>query len=251
MCQITRSKKFFIQLQVLSNLIYRKKILPDVSPNSSYINRQADLLRHQLNNDPKNWLNRNNKHQMSIYQRYLLNKKYCVPTKLGTTNESDFWYSSSQTIYQDTCSIKTHNDSEIIADLWQNNKSPRQFNVKYEYKKSEDNNEFDRDKKFDVSQTIIDIGQNATIKQTINNNIYKMDTCWDEDQNIVVDADDLLASVRDKLKISLKNFLKRAQEGTSIELAAFPRTRSYPQSSSLNLVCSTSKGQKQSQSRIL
>lgn len=78
----------------------RSEILPDVSPNSSYINRQADLLRHQLNNDPKNWLNRNNKHQMSIYQRYLLNKKYCVPTKLGTTNESDFWYSSSQTIYQ-------------------------------------------------------------------------------------------------------------------------------------------------------
>lgn len=72
--------------------------------------------------------------------------------------------------------------------MWQNNKSPRQFNVKYEYKKSEDNNEFDRDKKFDVSQTIIDIGQNATIKQTINNNIYKMDTCWDEDQNIVVDV---------------------------------------------------------------
>lgn len=27
-------------------------------------------------------------------------------------------------------------------------------------------------------------------------------------------------------------------------MAAFPRTRSYPQSSSLNLVCSTSKGQK-------
>lgn len=71
--------------------------------------------------------------------------------------------------------------------MWQN-KNPRQFNnVKCEYKKSEDNNAFDKDKKFGVSQ-IIDIGQNATTKQTIKDNIYKMDMCRDADQNIVVDV---------------------------------------------------------------
>lgn len=69
--------------------------------------------------------------------------------------------------------------------MWQD-KVPRQFNnVKYEYKKSEDNNAFNKDKKFGVSQMIIDIGQNATIKQTIKDNI---DMCWNEDQNIVVDV---------------------------------------------------------------
>ncbi|XP_029669537.1 uncharacterized protein LOC115239252 [Formica exsecta] len=211
----------------------RSEIVADVSPNSaSYINRQADSLRHQLSNNPKNWLDRNNKYQMSFYQQYLFNKKYNTPTRISTVNEPDLWYSSSQTIYQDTCSIKTYKDSEIIANLWQD-KVPRQFNnVKYEYKKSEDNNAFNKDKKFGISQMIIDIGQNATIKQTIKDNI---DMCWNEDQNIVVDTDDLLATMRDKLKTSLKNFLKRAQEGTFIELSTFPRTRSHPQSSSLNL----------------
>lgn len=64
--------------------------------------------------------------------------------------------------------------------MWQD-KIPRQFNnVNYEYKKSE-NNVFDKDKKFGVSQMIMDIGQNATIKDNI-------DMCWDEDQNIVVDV---------------------------------------------------------------
>lgn len=79
----------------------RSEIVADVSPNSaSYINRQADSLRHQLSNNPKNWLNRNNKYQMSFYQQYLLNKKYNIPTRISTTNEPDLWYSSSQTIYQ-------------------------------------------------------------------------------------------------------------------------------------------------------
>lgn len=77
------------------------EIVADVSPNSaSYINRQADSLKHQLSNNPKNWLNRNNKYQMSFYQQYLLNKKYNIPTRISTTNEPDLWYSSSQTIYQ-------------------------------------------------------------------------------------------------------------------------------------------------------
>ncbi|KAL6435469.1 hypothetical protein ACFW04_005444 [Cataglyphis niger] len=213
------------------------EIVADVSPNSaSYINRQADSLKHQLSNNPKNWLNRNNKYQMSFYQQYLLNKKYNIPTRISTTKEPDLWYSSSQTIYQDTCSIKTYKDSEIITNLWQD-KIPRQFNnVSYEYKKSE-NNVFDKDKKFGVSQMIMDIGQNATIKDNI-------DMCWNEDQNIVVDTDDLLATVRDRLKTSLKNFLKRAQEGTFIELSTFPCTRSHPQSNSLNLLCFMSKDQK-------
>ncbi|XP_050449061.1 uncharacterized protein LOC126850269 isoform X2 [Cataglyphis hispanica] len=215
----------------------RSEIVADVSPNSaSYINRQADSLKHQLSNNPKNWLNRNNKYQMSFYQQYLLNKKYNIPTRISTTNEPDLWYSSSQTIYQDTCSIKTYKDSEIITNLWQD-KIPRHFNnVNYEYKKSE-NDVFDKDKKFGVSQMIMDIGQNATIKDNI-------DMCWDEDQNIVVDTDDLLATVRDRLKTSLKNFLKRAQEGTFIELSTFPCTRSHPQSNSLNLLCFMSKDQK-------
>lgn len=79
----------------------RSEIIADVSPNSaSYINRQADSLRHQLSNNSKNGLDRNNRHQMSFYQQYLLNKKYYIPTRIDTTNESDLWYSSSQTIYQ-------------------------------------------------------------------------------------------------------------------------------------------------------
>lgn len=79
----------------------RSEVLADVSPNSAlYINRQADSLTHQLSNNPKNWLDRNNRYQMSLYQQYLLNKKYNIPTKISTTNESNLWYSSSQTIYQ-------------------------------------------------------------------------------------------------------------------------------------------------------
>ncbi|XP_072755428.1 uncharacterized protein [Anoplolepis gracilipes] len=221
----------------------RSEILTDVSPNSaSYINRQADSLRYQLSNNPKNWLDRNNRerYQMSFCQQYLLNNKKYIPTKISTTNESNLWYSSSQTIYQDTCSINTYKDSEIVADLWQD-KIPRQFNnVKYEHKKSKDN-KFEKDKKFSVPQMIIDIDQNATIKQTIKDN---MDVCWTKDQNIIVEADDLLPTVRDKLKTSLKNFSKRAQEGIFIKLSAFPRTRSHPQSSCLNLICFTSKDQK-------
>lgn len=79
----------------------RPEVLADVSPNSaSYINRQADSLRHRLSNNPKNWLDKNNRYQMSFYQQYLLNKKYNIPTKISTTNESNLWHSSSQKLYQ-------------------------------------------------------------------------------------------------------------------------------------------------------
>ncbi|GAB1865543.1 hypothetical protein CAJAP_06622 [Camponotus japonicus] len=213
----------------------RSEVLADVSPNSaSYINRQADSLRHRLSNNPKNWLDKNNRYQMSFYQQYLLNKKYNIPTKISTTNESNLWHSSPQKLYQDTCSIKTYKDSEI-EESWQD-KIPRQFN-NVEYKTSKDNNVFDKNEKFDVSQMIINIDQSETIKD--NTDVY-----WNEDQNIILDTDDLLATVRDKLKTSLNNFLKRAQEGTFIEMSAFPRIISHPQSSSLNFVCFTSKGQK-------
>lgn len=79
----------------------RSEVLADVNRNSaSYINRQADSLKHQLTtNNPKNWLDKNNTYQMSFYQQYLL-KKYNIPTKISTTNKSNLWYSSSQTIYQ-------------------------------------------------------------------------------------------------------------------------------------------------------
>lgn len=82
--------------------------------------------------------------------------------------------------------MKTCNNTEIIADLWQN-KIPRQFNdVKYEYKKYEDA----FDKKSGISHMIVDIDQDTTIKQTIKDDIYKMDVCWDEDQNIIINVVD-------------------------------------------------------------
>jgi len=72
--------------------------------------------------------------------------------------------------------------TEIIANLCQH-KIPQQFNEKYECKKFED--AFDNDKK--SSHMIIDVGQ-ATIKQTLKNDIHKMDVCWDEDQNIIINV---------------------------------------------------------------
>jgi hypothetical protein len=57
------------------------------------IDRQADSSNHQLNNKPRNWLDKDNKCQMSFYRQYLLDKKYGDLTKIDTT-ESRFSYSS-------------------------------------------------------------------------------------------------------------------------------------------------------------
>lgn len=78
------------------------------------------------------------------------------------------------------------NKTEIIANLWQN-KIPRQYNdIINEDKKYED--AFDKDKKSSISHMIIDVGQDATIKQRIKNDMYKMDVCCDEDQNIIINV---------------------------------------------------------------
>lgn len=69
--------------------------------------------------------------------------------------------------------MKMCNNTEIIADLWQNN-IPRQ---KYE-------DAFD--KKSGISHMIID--QDTAIKQTIKDDIYKMDVCCDKDQNIIINV---------------------------------------------------------------
>lgn len=95
----------------------RSEVLADVSPNSAlYINRQADSLRHQLSNNPKNWLDRNNRYQLSLYQQYLLNKNCNIPTKSSTTNKSNLWYSSSQTIYQ-VCNKRMNKKISEINEL--------------------------------------------------------------------------------------------------------------------------------------
>jgi len=68
-------------------------------------------------------------------------------------------------------------------------KIPRQSNnVKHQLEKYEDINAFIKDKKSGISQIIIDVRQNAIIKQTIKENTYQMDVCLDGDQNIVVDV---------------------------------------------------------------
>ncbi|XP_018356060.1 PREDICTED: uncharacterized protein LOC108756618 [Trachymyrmex septentrionalis] len=196
---------------------------------------------NHLNNNSKNWLERN-KYQIPSYRQYLLNKKYYIPARISTHNniiaESHPCH-LSQTVYKDTCSTKTNNNTEII-DLSQN-KISQQFNdVKYKYKKYED--AFDKNKKSGISHMIIDIGQDATTKQIIKDEIHKMDVCCDEDQNIIISTDDLLPTPNDRLKTSLNNFLKRAQEGTFVE-SIFPRIISHPQSF-LNLVCYTSNDPK-------
>jgi hypothetical protein len=84
--------------------------------------------------------------------------------------------------------MKIHNDIEIKANCLQNEISQQFNDVKYESKHCKDTCAFDKDKKSDISYMIIDIGQNATIKETVRNNMYKMDVHWDEDQNIVVDV---------------------------------------------------------------
>jgi len=84
--------------------------------------------------------------------------------------------------------MKIHNDIEIKANCLQNEISQQLNDVQYESKHCKDTYTFDKDKKSDISYMIIDIGQNATIKQTVGNNTYKMDVHWDEDQNIVVDV---------------------------------------------------------------
>ncbi|RLU23141.1 hypothetical protein DMN91_005419 [Ooceraea biroi] len=167
---------------------------------------------------------------------YLLDKK-CDPTKIDST-ESCLSYSSRQA---DTCSLKTYNNA-TITNFCHDKISRQPNNVKLE--KSEDINAFNKDKNSGISQIIIDVRQNAIIKQTIKDNTYQMDVCLDGDENVVVDADDLMAITRDRLKASLKNFLKRAQDGTVVELSAFPRTKSYPQMGALNSVCFTSKERK-------
>ncbi|XP_012227693.1 uncharacterized protein [Linepithema humile] len=217
----------------------------NVNANSAtYVKQQADpSLNCQLNNNRNNWLNKHSKHQIPSCRQYLLNKKYNVPARINSGSAS-YLPHSSQTVNQNARSTKIHNNTEIKANCLQN-KISQQFNdVEYESKHCKDTCAFDKDKKSDISYMIIDIGQNATIKQTVRNNTHKMDVHWDEDQNVVVDADDLLAPARDKLKKSISNFLKRAQEGVSIELPAFPRTRSYPQMDSSNSIHFTSKDRK-------
>ncbi|XP_071555640.1 uncharacterized protein [Temnothorax nylanderi] len=196
--------------------------------------KNADSSSHHLNDNPKNWQERNNKYQVSSYRQYLLNKKYCVPDRINmyNTNGESHLCHSSLTGYQDTRSTKMCNKTEI--NLWQN-KIPQQLNdVKYK-------DAFNKDKKSGILHTIIDVGQDATMKQTIKNDIHKMDVCCDEDQDIIINADDFLPTARDRLKTSLNNFLKRAQEGIFIELSAFPRIRSHSQVGSLNMVHFTSK----------
>ncbi|XP_036141117.1 uncharacterized protein LOC105833696 [Monomorium pharaonis] len=207
--------------------------------------RNADLSNHHLNDNSKNWLERNNKYQMSFYQQYLLNKKYCPPAKINLCNtigESHLCH-SSRTEYQDICMKMCNNVDSIanIADSRQN-KIPPKFvnNVKCEYKKYM----FDKDKKSSMSHKIIDVDQDATIKQTIKDDIYKMDVCWTEDQDVIINTDDLLPTAHNKLKTSLNNFLKRAQEGIFVELSIFPRIRTYPQVESLNKMYFPSKNLK-------
>jgi len=69
--------------------------------------------------------------------------------------------------------MKMCNNTEMATDLSKNKKIiPRQFNdVKYEYKKYEDA----LDKKSGISHMIFDIGQDAITKQTIKDDIHKMD----------------------------------------------------------------------------
>ncbi|XP_011697605.1 PREDICTED: uncharacterized protein LOC105455749 isoform X2 [Wasmannia auropunctata] len=206
----------------------------EISMIPSYIKNNSSS--YYLNNNSKNELERNNKHQMLPYQQYLLDKKYYIPAGINmynTSAESHLCHSSQM----DTRSMKMYNNTEIIENLSQN-KIPRQFND-VKYKKYED--ALDIDKKPGVSHMIIDIGQNATTTQTIKDDIHKTNVCWDEDQDIIINADDLLPTPNDRLKTSLSNFLKRAQEGISIELSAFPRIRSHPQVGSLNLVRFTPK----------
>ncbi|XP_011872469.1 PREDICTED: uncharacterized protein LOC105564597 [Vollenhovia emeryi] len=203
--------------------------------------KNADLSSYHLNDNPKSWQEKNNKYQTLSYQQYLLNKKYYVSARINmynTTGESHLCH-SSQTGYQGTSSTKMCNKTEITGNLWQN-KIPQQLNdVKYECKKYE--YAFDKDENSGISYMIIDAGQDATIKQKLKSDIHKMDVCWDEDQNIIVNADDLLPTARDKLKTSLNNFLKRAQEGIFVELSGFPRIKSHPQINSLNMVYFTPK----------
>lgn len=89
--------------------------------------------------------------------------------------------------------MKMCNNTEVTADLSQS-KIPRQFNdVKYEYKKYED--ALDKDKKSGISHMIIDIGQDAITKQTIREAIHKMDVCWDEDQDIIINVLDKIQRI--------------------------------------------------------
>jgi len=82
--------------------------------------------------------------------------------------------------------MKMCNNTEIATDLSKNKKIiSQQFNdIKYEYKKYEDA----LDKKSGISHMILDIGQDAITKQTIKDDIHKMDVCWDEDQNIIINV---------------------------------------------------------------
>lgn len=81
--------------------------------------------------------------------------------------------------------MKTRDDTKIIADM-----IPRQFNnIRYGSKKCNDINVFDKNIKCGVSRAIIDIGQNATtVKETIKDKIRRMDVCWNENHDIVIDV---------------------------------------------------------------
>jgi len=82
--------------------------------------------------------------------------------------------------------MKMCNNIEMATDLSKNKKIiPRQFNdVKCEYKKYEDV----LDKKSGISHMVLGIGQDAITKQTIKDDIHKMDVCWNEDQNVIINV---------------------------------------------------------------
>ncbi|KAL0107269.1 hypothetical protein PUN28_015658 [Cardiocondyla obscurior] len=208
--------------------------------------KNADSLSH-LNDNARNYLERSSKYQVPSHEHHL-NKKYSVPDDFNVCNsigESHLCHSKYRTGYQDTCSTKICNKTDITEDLEPNKISQRLNNVRC--KRFKDT----FDTQSSTSHMIIDVDQHAAIKQT-KSDIYKMDVCQDEDQNIIINTDDLLPTTRDKLKTSISNFLKRAQEEIFVELSGFPRIKSYPQMGSSNVVDFTSKERKsETPSKIL
>ncbi|XP_014472028.1 PREDICTED: uncharacterized protein LOC106743049 [Dinoponera quadriceps] len=190
--------------------------------------------------------------EISTTIRNHITNKYHAPAG-NTANLSQSHY-SLRTACQETSSMKTRDNTEIVSDS-SRDKAARLLNgVRYGCRKYDGVDAFDRDTEPGMSKVAIDMGRKSerTIEQeTIKDSIRKMDdVCWaDEDRGDFVDvletqdADDLLATVRDGLRASLSNFLKRAREGTSVdersraESPAFPRTRSYPRAYSSDTAC--------------
>lgn len=82
--------------------------------------------------------------------------------------------------------MKIRDGTEIKANCLQSKISQESNDA--ESKRRKDTCAFDKDKKSDISYMIIDIGQDAAVKQTIKNDTHKMDVHCDEDQNVVVDV---------------------------------------------------------------